>query len=68
MLLASCDVNPTTIVRRETSLFRRALARILNCCEDLGVGYVGVDQSLLRNVVESTRSQDSPVEVARCWI
>jgi hypothetical protein len=38
ILLTRCDINPTAVIGREASLFRRALAWILNCCQDLGIG------------------------------
>jgi predicted ABC-type transport system involved in lysophospholipase L1 biosynthesis ATPase subunit len=68
VLFTCCDVYATTVIGRETSLLRSTLAGVLDGCENLDVGKVFVDESLLGDVVESSGGEDAPVEIARCFM
>ena len=64
VLFACSDVNTTLVVGSKASLLGGALSWILDCCENLDVGLACVDEDLLGDVVEATRCENTPVEVA----
>ena len=66
VLFACCYVDTALVVGGETGLLGGALSGILDCCEDFGICFVGVDKDFLRDVVEATGGEDAPVEVAGC--
>jgi hypothetical protein len=68
VLFTGRNVHTTTVVGCEASLFGSDLTRVLDCCKDLSISQVGVDECLLGDVVESARCENAPVKIARCFM